>query len=512
MQKLTLFLFVDILSETNSLGLLPPIVQYLKAKGSTKATISQYACTPQSVVAWEGFKDDVNGVTWDNTQKYVKPGFWENKGIYGEEDVREALNFNVLKPLNAWLASKGAGEEFSRGIASGQKVIGEPDFILSCNRKLRLAIEVKTKWSLSASDLVEAYAKNLVKHKADINSPVSVYHQVEQIFGYLSHNNLQYGVLTNYENTWFLHRPRENLGQLRVSPPIPYNNQWPTLFQCFFYLTSLARNNHRCGSPPVTPPPLPPPPRYVSSVEGEHIPLELGERIPLEFFGWGSFSILSVLGTGHSGTVFKAILHGEVVALKICDLWQHPEYTKELLNEVKMYHALRELQGQCIPKFKGAGYTAGGLFAIATDIVGSPVEDMKSLNNQERLLIQTALSSIHRHGIVHNDIREDNILIKRYGSQFHASFIDFAFSKRGSWHDCQKEMETLCSLSRTTIPPQQGSKDSWRLSAATLKGRPSINPIHRLQSTLGRKPLYLPSHWSNARAIHTKFGSLLRHL
>ncbi|CAG8458981.1 2391_t:CDS:2 [Paraglomus occultum] len=62
----------------------------------------------------------------------------------------------------------------------------------------------------------------------------------------------------------------------------------------------------------------------------------------------------------HSGTVFKTILHGEQVLLKICDLWQHPDYEKE---------------GDCVPRFEGAGYTAGGLFTIATDIVGRPLED-----------------------------------------------------------------------------------------------------------------------------------------
>ncbi|RUS15037.1 hypothetical protein BC937DRAFT_92978 [Endogone sp. FLAS-F59071] len=105
-----------------------------------------------------------------------------------------------------------------------------------------------------------------------------------------------------------------------------------------------------------------------------------------------------------------------------------------------------DLQGDCIPRFKGAGYTAGGLFAIATDIVGTPLEDTESLSDQERLVIQTALSSIHRHGFVHNDIRKDNILIKRNGSQFYASFIDFAFSKRGSRRDFQNEMRLLRQL------------------------------------------------------------------
>ena len=104
-------------------------------------------------------------------------------------------------------------------------------------------------------------------------------------------------------------------------------------------------------------------------------------------------------------------------------MWQHSDYEKGLLNKVKVYHALKDLRGYCIPRFKGAGYTAGGLFAIATDVVGSPLEDVKSLSDQEHLVI-------HSHGFVNNDIRKDNILIKHNGSQFFASFIDFAFLKQ----------------------------------------------------------------------------------
>ena len=313
---------------------------------------------------------------------------------------------------------------------------------------------------------------------------------MRQIFGYLSHNELRYGVLTTYDKTWFLYR--ENREHTWISPPIQHDNLHPTLFQCLYYVVSLARDNSYCASAPS--------PQndddddagdardpsyddgdhkskpkagsqkargrtskgrsaYTAPVVGEgskgrdrrkvttrpsHPSNEEEEH--LEFFDWGSFSTVSVLGAGRTGTVFKAILHGEMVALKICDLWKHPDYKKELLNEVKVYHALKDLQGIYIPRFKGAGYTAGGLFAIATEIVGSPLEDVKSLSDQEHLVIQTALSSIHCHGIVHNDIRLANILIKRNGNQFSASFIDFAFSEQGGQHDFQNEMKLLVRL------------------------------------------------------------------
>jgi tRNA A-37 threonylcarbamoyl transferase component Bud32 len=134
------------------------------------------------------------------------------------------------------------------------------------------------------------------------------------------------------------------------------------------------------------------------------------------------------------------------VALKTCDVWQHPTYEEELLNEIKVYHALKDLQGDCIPRLKGAGYNAGGLFVIATDIVGKPLEDVENLSDRERRAFRRALSSIHHHGFIHNDIRKANILIKRDGSQSQAFFIDFAFSERGAQHDFSREMRSLKRL------------------------------------------------------------------
>ena len=494
------FLFVALLSKSDFLKLRPPSLNYIYRSSKVATTIPRYVCAPQSVVAWHGFKNDVNRLIWDDTPKYAHPTYAEIDKIGKETDVQDAFYYNVLFPLNILLKLDQRDEVFARSMYTGKKIIGEPDFILRSNRELRLAIEVKTKWALPASNLVKTYTRNLV----ECRSKISIIHPMEQIFGYLSYNQLQFGVLTTYDKTWFLCRNKENLGQVRISPPIQYNDQMPTLFQCLFYLIHLSRNNHRCGTAPALPP-ISSPPSHLSNGEGE--------SIPLNFFNWGSFNTLSVLGEGRSGTVFKAILHGEIVALKICDLWQHPDYEKELHNEVKVYHALKGLQGDCIPRLKGAGYTAGGLFAIATDIVGSPLEDVRSLSDQERLVIQRALSSIHCHGFVHNDIHEDNILIKRNGSQFYASFIDFTFSKHGSRHGFQNEMEALSSLLGSTVPLQQGSKDSWRPSAASLKGSwTSIDPIHRVQVTLGRKSLYIPGYWSKARAIQMGLGSLLRHL
>ena len=246
-EKFTLFVEA-LLSQSDLLKLRPPSLHYInrvKLTGTTKPSLfytkPTFGRTLQSFATWEGFKDDVNGAIWDHTPKYAHPIFPKYGKMANEEDIRDAINHNVLLPLNVLLESDGAGEEFARSIYLGE-TLGEPDFIQHSNEKLRLVIEVKSKWALSTSDLVETYTQNLINH----HKKKQKNHQLSQIFGYLSHNELRYGVLTTYDKTWFLYR--ENPDHFCISPPIQHDDLQPTLFQCLFYLVSLARYNHKCAS------------------------------------------------------------------------------------------------------------------------------------------------------------------------------------------------------------------------------------------------------------------------
>ena len=132
------------------------------------------------------------------------------------------------------------------------------------------------------------------------------------------------------------------------------------------------------------------------------------------------------------------------MALKICDLYKNPEYEEEILSEVAAYKALEVLQGVCIPHFKIAGYD-GGLFSIAMEVAGSPIV-VDKLSYQERLKIANSLLLIHQHGIIHNDIRVDNILVC-YDKGFQVHFIDFARSRRTDDElELRREMVKLESL------------------------------------------------------------------
>src|SRR6185503_13805966 len=79
------------------------------------------------------------------------------------------------------------------------------------------------------------------------NEMTSIIESVQQLFGYLGLNGLQYGSLTTYEQTWFFWRkPDEHEYEgIYISPTIKCDSTNPTLLQCYAWVIAQARINHK---------------------------------------------------------------------------------------------------------------------------------------------------------------------------------------------------------------------------------------------------------------------------
>ena len=351
---------------------------------------------------------------------------------------------NVLHLLSDTIGSDQMPKEVFCRHEGHREVQGEPTFLLVGGDRLRLAIEVKTEWDLPDCDIVEMVEENRKDIRADRTPAVPVIDHIIEIYGYMGHNELQYGILSTYEKTWFLRRPPDDPNKLLISDAVVTEAADPTLLQCFAYIMSLARRSPNSPIPHLVPPSPPTAECKSTSEQGDdasernHAGTEEDSEEPrveqpegspeLENFGWDGLKVIDVLGYGRCGTVYKAVLRGEEVAYKLLDLWKHPDYEEEFLHEGEIYTYLKELQGHTIPKLKGFGYTAGGFLVFATEIAGSPII-VEELSDQERNEIVTALSGIHDRGILHNDIRPENILIQRHSDGFKVMFIDFTLSR-----------------------------------------------------------------------------------
>ena len=63
---------------------------------------------------------------------------------------------------------------------------------------------------------------------------------IQQIYNYMRTNELRYGILTTYDNHWFLRREHEKLW---ISKTLPLQSESPPVLKAYAYLTRQAKEN-----------------------------------------------------------------------------------------------------------------------------------------------------------------------------------------------------------------------------------------------------------------------------
>ena len=135
-------------------------------------------------------------------------------------------------------------------------------------------------------------------------------------------------------------------------------------------------------------------------------------------FGFDDFHFQYLLGRGRAKVSFDDRLG---IAIKHADLWKSPELLAEFRNEVAIYNALSDLQCICIPQLKLFGHWQGS-YCIGLTVHGSTPDRLHS--SQQKKIIEI-MDAIHSRGIIHGDIKKENILGDASGNPF---VIDFGFA------------------------------------------------------------------------------------
>ncbi|CAB5215962.1 unnamed protein product [Rhizophagus irregularis] len=221
----------------------------LRHNKSDSSIISVERRFPDKISIWKDFKEKVQ--LWKSVcvdKKYKKPIFG-SRIITCEKDIWTASEINIhdiLTPLDRSIC-------FLDGRAL-KYMAGEPDFIVvDENYKVLIPFEYKTKWVLKVpfnKNIVELYLqeKGIRERKFVGIKETSAYNPINQIYGYMCANRLCYGVLSTFDQTWFLKRGIiGNHGWLQVSDVITNTSTEPTLLKSIAYIISIASNN--CYSP-----------------------------------------------------------------------------------------------------------------------------------------------------------------------------------------------------------------------------------------------------------------------
>ncbi|KAG0062554.1 hypothetical protein BGZ89_010563 [Linnemannia elongata] len=147
-------------------------------------------------------------------------------------------------------------------------------------------------------------------------------------------------------------------------------------------------------------------------------------RVVLPAFG----KLERIVYKDEGAQTYRAWWQGCDVVVKKCDIWNQRPVVEELKHEATVYQYLEKLQGTAIPKLKIAGVSNGLEMVLVTDFRGHDISKER-LEDSDRKKIRKALSAIHRLGVLHGDIRRQNILMKRDGSIKRFVIIDFGRSE-----------------------------------------------------------------------------------
>lgn len=182
----------------------------------------------------------------------------------------------------------------------------------------------------------------------------------------------------------------------------------------------------------------------------------------------GRYKIQSVIGQGSAGTVYKAVqeLIGREVAIKVLHdyLVSDDEFIKRFRQEAKASSRLSH--PNIITIYDFGLIPEGQRPYIAMDLlIGTPLSDL--LSQIERLPLEeaipvfsqvcSALGEAHRQGVVHRDVKPENIvLVERSGQKLFPIVVDFGIARLMEESDAAKitRTGTVCG-SPTYMSPEQ---------------------------------------------------------
>jgi hypothetical protein len=324
--------------------------------------------------------------------------------------------------------------------------IGAPDYVLTLGSKVLSFIEDKTSNDLPVRhhqngdllDLLEIYKED-IKYKTtggtrgDIGR-TDVCTVIEQVYGYLSLNNLIYGCVTCYDVTYFLWRPSR--GTLHISHPIFNGSRYPSLLQALYYFVQLVLQGHDNDQQTLDPRPkdsdLP-----LETTSDEEMDTDehcsqghsdsgsnyssLGDSknkrakydLNLDSLRFGT-----VVGCGATGQVIR--LKDSNIVVKHCDSYNNRDGFKMLQNEILVYEKLSKLNLDYVPRYYGECELYGQYF-IALEFIPGEHCDWRT-NSELNDKLDFLIRDLKSFGVVHQDLRPENVLLTREGD---IKLIDF---------------------------------------------------------------------------------------
>jgi hypothetical protein len=323
----------------------------------------------------------------------------------------------------------------------------------------RTVVELKTPWALPGEDFIPYFTRSHSmatrssqgsagtspsnSHPLSAETQDKIHRAVGQLYGYMSVNHFKYGALCTYETAWFfrrLRREEDNRPILEISQPIFLHavdhNQPIGMIEAWVYFLHLCETDCFYSSPYTTP--------IISRKFPQQRFYEFQELPASSIF------IADVLSHQQLGVVVRGGFgRNDNTVIKLVDGSKNREKLEKFVAELQIYRVLEQLQGDVIPNFYAAFILHGFVYGIIMGNCGQPVESGDTIRPHLQL-IQAAVEKIHSFGVLHGDIRSQNILKNDAGN---FRIIDFSesryFPNRNSAmfaNGCAKDIADLQAL------------------------------------------------------------------
>ncbi|KAF9419549.1 hypothetical protein BGZ76_004228, partial [Entomortierella beljakovae] len=423
--------------------------------GTGRSTGRNYMMDPTSIALWTDFLMNVNSMQLDTTPLHNAPVFYPDRSYYIEETITAIFatdvgSVRVLEP-----------QTWTRALNSHAFSSGRPDLIClkQENNPELFPIEVKRPYVLTLDDntsLPQAYASG-----RDLSTGPAL--PLKQILGYMFYNGFKYGVLTTFNQTWFLKRtgPQGEIDQstrdLVVSPTINRDQNNPSLLQSYLWFIRQVSDDVNAKMDPPDKQTIHKASNRIGKVRKAAknarkkvksiFTKPKAKESQTEIVTVPSFENMNLIRfTDNGADTYSASWQGEEVVVKKCDIWKRPLIMEELEHEASIYETLIALQGTYIPRMKLAGISNGLDMVLVTENCGTSIHNIQP-SHSDCEKIRKALSEIHKLGVLHGDIRPENFLMKEVGHATRVFVIDFGLSNLISDEDSfQKEKEELDEL------------------------------------------------------------------
>lgn len=200
--------------------------------------------TPSSIRTWEDLLENVRGMELDRTPKYRRPQFMEERMYRTEPDVRDLFKHDLG---SVRLLSPGAVTTTISKLEHGvpDLVCMEKDGDAKDPTSILFPIEIKRPCLLRSADLV---SDCIVQQTSGTVGGLLC--AVKQAFGYMRRNDYLYGVLSTFNQTWFLKQGARNSNELFISPTVAIDRTEPTWLQCYLWLIRRADSDKHRMRPP----------------------------------------------------------------------------------------------------------------------------------------------------------------------------------------------------------------------------------------------------------------------